>query len=108
MTHHVIEHTAALQRALPEPRHMRAAVLLGGACEVRTASQSCAAGPDKLAPASDVRREQLVLEVPGVEAHTLHQINHFLRFGDVSRERLFAGEAAKRSCPAFNGVDDLL
>ena len=64
VAHHVVQDAAALQRAVPEPRHVRAAVLFGRARQVRAAGDRCAARPDELAPARHRRREDLVLEIP--------------------------------------------
>ncbi len=63
VAHHVVEHAAALQLAAPEPRHVRPAVLLGRAREIRTSRRRRAARPEQLAPRFDLRREDLVLEI---------------------------------------------
>ena len=63
VTHHVVEHAAALQLAAPEPRHVRTAVLLRGAREIRPARRRRAARPEQLAPRFDLRREDLILEI---------------------------------------------
>ena len=63
VAHHVVEHTAALQIALPEPRRVRPAVLLGRAREIRTTRRRGAARPEERASRLDVRREELILEI---------------------------------------------
>ena len=108
VAHHVVEHAAALQRALPEPRHVRAAVLLGGAREIGTTRRRRAARPEQLAPRLDLRREQLVLEISVRDPGSLHQLGDALRLGHVSRQRLLARDALERSLPALDRVHDLL
>src|SRR5580698_2093106 len=70
---HVIEHAAALQYTVPEPGRMRTAVLLRGASEIRPARGRHAARPQQLLPRLDVRREKLVLEIPGRNANALRE-----------------------------------
>src|SRR3954468_5531071 len=107
MTHHVVQHAAALQGALPEPRHVWTAVLLRGAGEIRTAGQRGATRPYQLAAAGDVWREELVLQIPGVESDAPGEIENLLRLGDVASEGLLAGEAAQGADPILDGADDL-
>ncbi len=109
MAHHVVEHAAALQLALPEPGHVRPAVLLGGAGQIRAPGERGAAGPDQMPPVLHLRREQLVLQISGVEPHALHERVHLLRFGHVAGQRLLAGEPPQRSArPRSIVLDDLL
>ena len=63
VAHHVVQHAAALQLAAPEPGHVRPAVLLRRAGEIRTAGRRRAARPEQLATRFDLRREHLILEI---------------------------------------------
>src|SRR5579864_4327586 len=96
VTHHVVENTAALQRTVPEPGRMRAAVFLCRPREVRPACSRRAARPDELLPSLDVRREELILEIPCLHADALGELHDLLRFGDGAAERLLAGDALQR------------
>src|SRR5947207_11709902 len=108
MTHHVVETSPALKRPLPEPRHVRPAVLLGGARQIGSSSERSAASPNQFAPARDVWREKLILEITGVQADTASEIRDFFCFGNVAPERFLAGETAQRSRAALNRRDYLL
>src|SRR5947207_4945238 len=108
MTHHVVENSPALKRSLPEPRHVRPAVLLGGARQVGSSSERGAASPDQFAPARNVRREKLILEITGVQADTASELRDFFCFGNVAPERFLAGETAQRSRSGLNRGDYFL
>ena len=75
VAHHVVEHAAALQLAAPEPRHVRTAVLLGRAREIRTAGRRRAARPEQRRARLDLRREDLVLEIAVREPDALHELD---------------------------------
>src|SRR5215207_5095468 len=90
VAHHVVEHSAALQLALPEPGHVRTAVLFRGAREVRAPRRGGATGPDQGPAGLDVWSKKLVLEIAVSKAHTLHQLEDMPCFRDVARERLLA------------------
>ena len=100
VTHHVIQHAASLQRRLPEPGHVRSAVLFGRACEIRTTGEGGASRPDQLLAAGYFRREKLILEISGIQAHTRRQLRDTSCFFDISRERLFARDTAQLSSVA--------
>src|SRR4051812_4839699 len=106
MTHHVVEHTTTLQSALPEPWHVRSAVLLGSASEIGASGEGCAARPDQLASTRDVGREKLVLEISRVESYARHQLSDLLRFRHISRERLFACESTESSGAGLYRIDN--
>src|SRR3954466_15547377 len=108
MAHHVVEHAATLQLALPEPRHVRSAVLLGRAGQIWASRRRGAARPEQHATALHVWREDLVLEIAGREPDALHQLVDLLRFGDVAREWLLAGDAPEIALAALHRLDDLL
>src|SRR5204863_9132777 len=74
VAHHVVQHAAALELAAPEPRHMRPAVFLGGAREIRPSSCRGATRPCERASRFHVRREQLVLEVAMLQLYTFDQL----------------------------------
>src|SRR5512133_784304 len=93
MTHHVIQYASALKLTLPEPRHVRTAVLLCGAREIRPPCERRTACPDELLPTSDVGSEKLVLEIARVESHARCESSNLLRFGNIAGERLLACEA---------------
>ena len=106
MAHHVVENSAALKRALPEPGHVRAAVLFRRAREVRSPGKCGASCPDELFSASDLGCEELILEIACVEPDAFCQTRHRFRFGDVSPERFFAGEPAQLAGAVSNCGND--
>ena len=95
VAHHVVEHAAALQVALPEPGHVRAAVLLGRAREVGAPGAAAPRAQTISRAALEARREELVLEIAVQDARLLHELDHAPRLGDVAAERLLAGDAAQ-------------
>src|SRR5206468_12638607 len=107
VAHHVVQHAAALQRALPEPRLVRTTMFLGGAREVGTARECDASLPDDLAAGCDGRRKNLILEISMEQAGALNQFKNSLSFRDISSQRLLARQTLQRSPALFNGVDDL-
>src|SRR5690606_19687681 len=108
VAHHVVEHSPALQAAIPEPWHVRPCMLLGRPCEIRPASGGCAACPQQFASCRNLRREHLVLQVSVHQPDTIDQFEHLLRFCNVSRERLFACNTTQGSNAAFDCGNDLL
>jgi len=107
MAHHVVENATALERALPEPRHVRSAVLFSGAGEIRPAGERSASRPDQLFAACDLRREELILEVPRIEPDTLCQTRDGPRFGDIPREWFLACESEQLTVSVPNRRYDL-
>src|SRR6185437_3174341 len=107
MAHHVVQHTAALQLAAPEPWHVRAAVLFGCAREIGTSGRRRAARPEKCASRLHLRRKDLILEIAVRDARTRDEIANLLRLGDVARQRLLAGDAAELALAALDRVHDL-
>src|ERR1019366_7716259 len=97
---HIVENATALQHAVPEPRRVRAAVLLGGARELRAAGSRHAARPEQFLPGLDVRCEQLVLQVSRRNADALHELDYLLRLRHGPAERLLAGDALERALAA--------
>src|SRR5262245_33063380 len=93
MAHHVVEHAAALQLALPEPGRVRTAVLLGGAREVGAPSELRAARPQEIASGFDLRRKQLILEIAVRQADLVHELEDPLCLVDIARERLLTGDS---------------
>ena len=93
MTHHVIEHAAALQLALPEPWAMGSAMLFGGARKIRTAGERCRTCPDNMFSACNIRREHLIFEISVQHTGLFYHLDHAASLGDVARQRLFAGDA---------------
>ena len=100
---HVVQHPAALQVAAPEPRPVGAAVLLGGAGQVRPAGEGGAAMPQQLAPPGDGRREDLVLQVAVGEAGLGRERTHPLRLGDGAGKGLLAGHPTQRRSRTHGG-----
>ena len=95
VAHHVVEHAAALQLALPEPGHVRPAVLLGRARQVGPAGGRARRAPRcSSRPALDLRREDLVLQVAVSEPGPLHQLER-----PASPRRRCAPAASRRRCP---------
>src|SRR6266571_5627482 len=107
VAHHVVQHAAALQRALPEPGLVRTTMFLGGAREVGTARERYASLPNDLAAGCDGRRKNLILEVSMEQVGALNQFKNSLSFRDISSQRLLARQTLQRSPALFNGVDDL-
>src|SRR5258708_14440161 len=93
VAHHVVEHAAALQLALPEPRRVRSAVLLGGAREVGAAGELRAARPQQIATGLDLGRKNLVLEIPVREADFGDELEDSLCLAHIARDRLLTRHA---------------
>ncbi len=108
VTHHVVEHSTALQPAPPEPGRMRAAVLLRGAREVRPAGELGAPGPEQRAAHFHLWRKELVLEIARPESRPTRQPRHRLRLGDIPCQRLLACQPDQLAPAALDGIDDLL
>jgi hypothetical protein len=108
VAHHVVENAAALQPALPEPGHVRPAVLLGGTGQVGAAGRGGAAGPDEHAAMLHLRAEELVFEVAVPEPRLPGERGHLLRFLDGAGEWLFAGKPQEFTAAAEHGVGDFL
>ncbi len=108
VTHHVVEHTTALQVATPEPRHVRTTVLFCCACEIWTSSGRRAARPDQRSAGLDLRGEQLVLQVAVHQSNALDELEDLCGFGDVAGEWLFACDCLESSPATLNRVDDFL
>ena len=94
MAHHVVEDAAALQRAFPEPGHVRVRC----APRPRGPGRAGRPGPRPRAqtislPRVDGRGEDLVFEVAVEKIRFPGQGQHLLGFLDVPAERLFAGDA---------------
>src|SRR5258708_26198204 len=106
MTHHVVEYTAALLRALPEPRHVRTAMLFGSAREIRPPGERGASRPDQLLAARDIRSKELILHITGIESRTFCETRNRFCLGDISRERLLACETAQFPTAIANRSDD--
>ena len=94
VTHHIVQHTAALQLAAPEPRHVRAAVFFRGTGEIGSARRRRAARPKELTSGFDLRRENLILEIALSDSNPRHEISHLLCFGDISRQQRIADNDA--------------
>ena len=108
VAHHVVQDAAALKIPAPKPRHVRPAVLFRGAREIWPAGERRAPCPHDRPPLGHRRREQLVLQVAVREPRFFHELGDALRLGDVTRERLLAGDALERPFAARHGVYDLL
>ena len=108
VTHHVVEHSTALQPAPPEPWRMRAAVLLRGAREVRPAGELGAPGPEQRAAHFHLWRKELVLEIARPESRPTRQPRHRLRLGDIPCQRLLTCQPDQLAPAALDGIDDLL
>ena len=106
VTHHVVEYAAPLEVALPEPRPMRPTVLFGGTGEVRSPGERGAAGPEDGATVLDLRREDLILEVPVIECGSLHESGDVHRLRDIAGQRLLARDAHEPPESVLHGVDD--
>ncbi len=108
VAHHVVQHAAALHLSAPEPRHVRTAVFLRRAREVRPTSGGGSSRPGEIASRFDVRSEELVLEVSVLQASVLHQLRDVPGLGDVARQRLLAGNSLQLAFAALNRGDDFL
>src|SRR5436190_21663768 len=83
-------------------------MLLGGARKIRTSCRRGTARPCERTTGSDMRREELILEVSVLEADTLHELEDPLRFSDIPRERLLARDAFERAATALDCANDFL
>ena len=94
----------------PRQNHGMCGPLCSSAARARYGRPVIAAprAQSRFLPASDLRREDLVLEVAVVRFDARDEIATLVRLGDVARERLLAREALERSAPALDRVDDLL
>ncbi len=110
VAHHVVQHTAALELPVPEPRHVRPAVLLRRARQVGSARSSAAPRLQTISlPRTTPGREELVLEVAVEQADLLDQLEHPARFRGVASERLLARHTRRSSpLPDSMASDDLL
>src|SRR6185437_3098771 len=95
MTGHVGKDAAALPLRLPEPRHVRPAMLLGGARQIRAAADRDGAAPHDVLAALDCARKHLVLEIAVHQLGVFGEAQHFPRLGKSATERLFARDADK-------------
>src|SRR5512138_1699696 len=107
MAHHVVENAAALQCALPEPRHMWPAVFFSRAREIGATGKRSSPRPDQILAARNVWCEELILEITGIQLYTCGELRHFLRFADIAREWFLACETEQRRAVAHR-ADDLL
>ena len=82
-------------------------MLFGSARQIGTTGERSTARPNEFSSTNDVGRKELVLQVASIEANAFDQIDDLLCLGDVSRQRLLAGEAAQRAGPGPDRVDDL-
>src|SRR5690606_35484546 len=108
VAHHVVQHAAALHPSNPEPGRVGAAVLLGGAGQVRTAGDGGTAAPDDVVPAREPRLEELILQVSVQHAGLLDQLDGAASLLHVAGQRLLAGHADQLSLAGLEGADDLL
>ena len=83
-------------------------MFFSGAGKERAAGGCRSPGPQERAAAFHPRREDLVLQIAVRDADAFDQLSDALRFGDGTRQRLFAGDAAQRPLATFERVDDLL
>jgi len=107
MAHHIVEHAAALQRAAPEPRHVRTAVLFGGAGKIRPAGCRSAARPQQCMAGLYLRCKDLVLEVPECNAGGFERSSDLRGFGDGTCEWLLARDSAQCARAALERMHDL-
>ena len=83
-------------------------MLLRRAGEIRATGRRGATRPDERSTRLDVRREELILEVGGLQLDAGGELAHADRFVEVAGERLLAGDAEQRPLPRFDRRDDLL
>src|SRR6185312_15828152 len=107
MTHHVVEHTAALHVAAPEPWHVRATVFFGCAREIRASGSRCAATPDQRPAGLDLRREQLILQIAVHQSNALDELEDRCGFRDVACEWLFARDCLESAPATLDRADYL-
>src|ERR1051326_6409658 len=84
MTHYVVQHAATLQVATPEPRLVRTAVFFGGTRQIRPSGDGNTSRPDDFAAGYDRGSEQLILQIAMRDAILFNQLEHPLRFGNIS------------------------
>ncbi|OQB50446.1 MAG: hypothetical protein BWX98_02625 [Candidatus Aminicenantes bacterium ADurb.Bin147] len=108
VAHHVVEHSAALERSFPEPRHVRAAVLLGRPSQVGRAGDGRAPGPQDLLAAGDGGGEDLVFEITVQDPGFFDEGEHPAGFLGVAAKRFFAGHAPQLGFARKDSVGDFL
>ena len=107
VTHHVVQHAAALQVTAPEPRLVRAAVLLGRARQIRAAREGNTSRPNNVAASRNGWREKLVLQISMAESDSINQLDDPFCFSDIPRKGFLAGDALKRTASTFDRGYDL-
>jgi len=83
-------------------------VLLGRPSEVGPPGVGGAAGPEKRAAGLDLRREDLILEIAGLESRAADERKHALRLGDIAGQRLLTGDAGEIGVAPHDRVGELL
>ncbi len=107
MAHHVVQDAATLQFPLPEPGHVRSAVLLSCAGQVGPPGEPGASRPEQVAAVLHLGRKQLILEISGPEPRLLCQFGDLECLGHIARQRLLAGKPGEFAPAPRNGVHDL-
>ena len=95
VTGHVGQNAAALAPALPEPRHVWPAMLLGRARQIGAAAGRHGAPPHDVLAALNGAGEHLVLQIAVQQLGVFGESQHLARFRERPPERLFAGDADK-------------
>src|SRR6202034_3649151 len=93
VTGHVGQNPAALALRLPEPRHVRAAVLLGGARQIGPAANRHRAPPDDVFAALHGAREYLIFQIAVQQRSIGREPQHLAGFNKRTPERLLASDA---------------
>src|SRR5580704_10681648 len=107
MAHHIVEDTAALEGALPEPWHVWASVFLGGSGEIGAAGLARSARPDRRTAVLDLRGVNLILEVGVCESDAFDERKNLFRFGNISRQGLLARDPNELASTTRQCIDHL-
>ena len=82
-----------MSAALPEPRHVRAAMLLGGARQIGPTADRHGAAPHDVLAALHRAGEHLIFQIAVQELGIFGQAQHLAGFGERAPQRLFASDA---------------
>src|SRR5688572_1187689 len=83
-------------------------VFFGGACKIRTTSQSCRPAPHDLFATRHTRREYLVFKVTVQQFRLFDELDHASCLTYVTGQRLFTGNSDQVAFSGFNHIADCL
>src|ERR1051325_8195482 len=102
MTHHVVQHAAALEFTAPEPWCVWTTMFFSRACQIWTASQCCGTRPHDLFASRNRWRKDLILQVAMQQPRALDHLIHLSGFPNIAGQRLLTSNADQL---AFAGIE---